>query len=267
MKKIIAALSTFVFSFSAYSADIVFDQLDGNDMKNIVGDFSGNFSHTSVAGATPLGDILGFEVGLIGGVTDTPKIKKLVNEQDPSVDASQMPHAALLGRVSVPFGITGEIGLVPKVGSDSFKFQNISIAAMWTPTSFLLELPLSLAAKLHYTKTTVNFKQPVGTPAVNTDIQYENGITGFDVIASKDFIVVEPYLGLGYLSGSGKLSVSGNTTIFDTTFSTSQSATASKGSFHLFGGAELKLLFFKIGLEFGTAFGTTRYTAKLSGAF
>src|SRR5690349_1218706 len=110
-----------LLSFSAHAAGPTFQNLSDEDFKNVVKDMSANFTHTSVSGAAPLGDIWGFEIGLVGGVTKTPELNKFAKEVDPSTSLEQIPHAEILGVVSVPLAITGEIGIVPKVGSDEFK--------------------------------------------------------------------------------------------------------------------------------------------------
>ena len=41
--------------------------------------------------------VFGFEIGVVGGITETPRLESLVKEVDPSEDVSLVPHAGLLG--------------------------------------------------------------------------------------------------------------------------------------------------------------------------
>lgn len=241
--------------------DLEFNNLSEKDLETIIEEYSANFSHSSVSGAGTLGRIFGFEVGLVGGMTKTPKVDALVKEQDPSIDADKAPHATLLGVLTVPYGLSTEIGFVPKIGDDDFSYSRVGLALKWTATETLLsDLPLSLALKAHYAKTDIKYQQPVnGQP---TDVSFDNTVWGLTAMASKSFVLVEPYIGLGYLMADGDIHVSGSSTIFN--FTTSTSASKKKSDLQLLAGAELKLLLVKLGIEYSRQFETDRYLAKLA---
>ena len=238
-----------------------FDNISQEDLENIMDEVSANFHHTSVSGANTLGSIFGFELGLIGGITKTPKIDALVKEQDPDESAEQVPHGTLLGVLTVPLGITAELGIVPEVGSGDFKFSRQSLGVKWTITEVLLtDLPVSLAIKGHYTKAELEFEQPVN--GQDTKVKVEDSVTGFLFLVSKNFAIVEPYAGIGYLMSDGDIDVSGTSTIFN--FTTSQQASAKNSTTQFLVGAELKLLVFKMGAEYSRQFDTDRYSLKLA---
>jgi hypothetical protein len=245
-----------------HAQDLTFQQLDQSDMKKVVSDFSAIFNHSSVSGASSLGTIFGFEVGLMGGITNTKRIDELADESGENQNADQIPHAAILGALTVPAGITVEGGFIPKVGNDEFKFQTMSLAVKWTPTEVFLDWPLSVAIKAHMTKTDAEFNQEIQTVA--TKFQYDNNITGFTLLASKSFVLVEPYIGVSYLQAKGDMKVTGSSAVFDPSFTASQTASASTTSTGFMVGAELKLLFFKMGAEYASLFGTSRYSGKLA---
>ncbi len=262
IKALLIGSITLAWGSGVWAQDLPLQSIDSNDFGKIIEELSANFNHTSVSGAGTLGRIFGFEVGVVGGVTKTPELQKLARETDSSASADQLPHGEFLGVLTVPLGITAEVGLIPKVGSDDFKFNTFSVAGKFTPTEIFLDLPLDLAIKAHVTKTNLEFKQTIST--VPTTFEYENTIMGLTLFASKNFVLLEPYVGLGYLKAKGELSATGSTTVFDSTYTSGTSASESKSSTAFYLGSELKLLFFKLGLEYGHLFGTSSYTGKLS---
>lgn len=253
-----------MFASAAQAQSVSLQNLDAEDMKKLVGDFSSTFNHTSVSGASSLGTIFGFEVGVVAGIAKTPELDKFAKEAGSTEKVDQIPTGELLGVLTVPAGITVEAGLIPKVGKEDFKFSTFSAAVKWTPTDVLLDWPLSVAIKAHMTKTSLAFKQTISN--VDTDFDYTNTITGFSLLVSKNFVLVEPYVGLSMLSGKGDLSFTGTpaTPVFDPSLTASSSASASKSSTAFLLGAELKLIFFKVGAEYQSAFGTSRYMGKAS---
>ncbi len=260
--KFIGLFLATLLSATVYAQSIPLQQLTDEDVKNLVKETSANFNHTSVSGASSLGTLWGFELGLVGGMTKTPKIQTLVHRAEPSTKADQIPHGELIGRLTVPAGVTVEAGFIPKIGKEDFKFQTISLAAMFTPTEVFLDWPLSVAAKLHMTKTDLNFRDDVGgPPPVDTKFDYKSTTTMFTLLASKDFVVVEPYLGFAFGQTKGDLDVTGSTTVFAIP---QQKASAKVSGSGFLVGAELKLLIFKAGIEYSKIFDTSRFTGKLS---
>ncbi len=262
-------LSIFMMSTSVLAQDLALDNISEKDMEDIVSDFTSAFTHTSISGANTMGSIFGFEVGVIVGMASVDRIEKIAQREDPNSDVSGLPFGGLLGRLTVPFGITGEVLIIPEIGDEDFKFSNKSLALMWTPTETLLSfLPLSLAIKGHYTKTNMDFKIPDAvTAGSDADASFENTIMGLQVLASKSFIIVEPYAGLGFIMGDGNLKYSGSGTIFDTAVTAGESASKKVDGAQFLLGANLNLLFFKIGVEYSNQLDADRYGLKLSAGF
>lgn len=249
-----------LLSFSAFAEGPSFQNLSDEDFKNVVKDMSANFTHTSVSGAAPLGDIWGFEIGLVGGITKTPELNKFAKEVDPSKSLDQIPHAEILGVVTVPFAITGEIGIVPKIGSDEFKFSAFHLAAKWTPSELFFELPVDIGIKAQYSKINADFSDTIST--VPTTFKYEESVLGFMALVSKNFAVVEPYAGIGHLQADGDMTV--NTSASGVFTGGRTSASAKPSSMMYMVGVEAKLLVVKLGVEYMNAFDTNRFTGKLS---
>jgi hypothetical protein len=76
--------------------------------------------------------------------------------------------------------------------------------------------------------------------------------------------ILEPYIGLGYLSANGTLSQTGDTTV--SIFANgAKSMDSSPTSTQLLVGLDIRLLFvLGLGVEYSRAFGTESYTGKLS---
>lgn len=265
MTRTLILISIALFTFLGHAQDLKFQNIDQADMKKVVNDFSAVLNHSSVSGASSLGTIFGFEVGVMGGITNTKRIDELVDESSgQNQKADQIPHAAIVGALTVPAGITVEGSFLPKVGGDDFKVQNMSLGVKWTPTDVFLDWPVSVAIKAHFTKSQAEFKQTISN--VDTNFDYDNNITAFTLLVSKNFVMVEPYFGVSLLSAKGDLDVTGSSTVFDTSAfgagTTSASASTTSTGFML--GAEVKLLIFKFGAEYANLFGTSRYSGKLA---
>lgn len=240
---------------------IPLQNLDKSDYEGVVSDFSANFTHTSVSGASSLGKLFGFEIGVLGGVAKTSTINRLAKEVDPSITVDKLPHAALLGIVSIPFGLTAEANVIPKVGGDEFKYSHMSTGIKWTLTDSILTLPFSLALKGHVAKSAVDFRQTISS--VDTRFKYASTVSGATLMLSKDLLIFEPYIGVGLVQSEGKMDVTGSSSVFsDPNLQSAQSATAKKSGSLFVVGTEVKLLVFKAGIEYTKLFDTTRMTAK-----
>jgi hypothetical protein len=262
----------FIFAISfvclpTWGDGVPLQNLGESDFKKVVGDLSANFLHTSVSGAGTLGDIFGFEVGLVGGITNTPHMEKLAHAVDPNADADTVYHGELLGVVTVPFAITGEVGLIPKVGKDDFRFNAMSLALKWTPTKLFFEdFPVDLAAKVYTTKANLDFKDEIVSGAGDTTFTYKNSLMGVTALVSKNFAILEPYFGLGWVKATGDLTATGpqSGSVFLPSYTSSTSVSEDTSSTLWMVGTEVKLLILKLGVEYTHVFDTSRYSAKLS---
>jgi hypothetical protein len=258
LQRLAVIMSLTAFSAAVSATNLTLKSLSDDDMDKVVGDFSANIMHTSVSGASPLGHIFGFEVGVLGGLGTIPHIEDKVHETVPGAKADKMAHGGLLGVLSVPLGITAEVSLLPKMGSKDFKAAVTSLAAKWTPTELFLDWPFSLAIKGSQTIATLDFKQDIN--GTMTTYKLKDSVTVVQALVSKSFIIVEPYAGFGVVSASGDLDASGSSGVFDAGVNGKGKKTGTMFSV----GAELKLLILKLGAEYSSALGASRYTGKLS---
>lgn len=261
-----------IFQFQSKAADLNFDNIDESDLKKIIGDFSGNFVHTTVSGASSLGHIFGLEFGIAGGASTTPGINSLIKEQDPNANEGALIHGGLIAQVSIPFGLTFEASLIPSTGNDELKISNTGIGLRWTMTDSIFSLPFHLALKAHSTKTTLDFatiinNSSTGGIPVNSKINLNTSTSGLSLVLSKSLLIFEPYIGFGVLNSSGDMAVTGAGNIFDTTVTSSQAATSKTSGTQFFIGSELKLLILKLGVEYSKVIDVTRVTGKLALSF
>ena len=77
MKKFIGSLFllTALQAFAAPS----FTGITASDFDSITKEFSANFTHSSILGASKMGTVLGVQVGLIAGQTGTPNTDAIVH--------------------------------------------------------------------------------------------------------------------------------------------------------------------------------------------
>lgn len=259
-KKIL--LVSFLFPLSVFAQSTSFSAITDSEFEDISKEFAGNFMHHSVQGAAPLGDVFGFEVGLVGGQQPSPKIDALSKRAGGS-GVSNLYHAGLLGVVSVPFGITGELLVLPKLSANSAEASMTSLGLKWSMNSTLVVLPFNLALRGFQTTSKFSFNQTITPPGATATVEDESTVTGFQLLASPSLPVVEPYVGIGTLSAKNKLGSSLGSVFADG----SSSKEKNLSSTQLLLGVNANLLFFRLGAEYSSAFGANSISAKLAFGF
>lgn len=267
MKKLML-LFTFIISF--YSSNTLaqpnFDNLTQADVDGLSKEFSANFAHRPISPASPMGDIFGFEVGIVAGITDAPKIQEISKREAPNEDPlDKLAHAGLIGAISVPFGITPELILFPERELGDVTFSHYSLGVKWTFSKFLPIPLVDLAARVHTAKTEVSFSDTVD--GVNTTVNLENSTTGVQLLASTNLVVLEPFVGVGYITRDTDLGATGTAQIFDSTFSLSQTANVDGSSSQIIAGVQFNLLIMRIAAQYENVFGTSVTSAKFTLGF
>lgn len=259
MKKFLTALILGCFS-QAHAAGIGFDQITESEFKDIVSEMSSAWVHTSVSPASSLGHLFGFEIGLIAGASKTDTIAEIAKRGDPTAEADTIPHAGILGVVTFPYGISGEINFLPEVKNSDLEFSTGSLGIKWTMTE-IWPLPVDMALKLHSGSSKLKWNQDIAT--IPTDVSYEQTVSGLLFQVSKKFLFVEPYLSLGSVRSKGKLAapVAG---LFDSTYTNGTSAEEEIAGSQFLLGINLNLGIFRLGLETGKSLGATTASLKAS---
>ena len=246
------------------------------DYDKIVKEFSSNFTYSSVNGASGLGGLGHFELGVVGGQTKSPELDRLVKAANSgSKFKGKLYHGGAMARIGLPYSLTVESVFFPKTTVSEATFQEFSGAIMWTTTDDVLSmLPLSIAPKFFYTSTKVGFRQNVtqtvsGTSTVvNAGVDFNNTLWGLQLLASKKLLMFEPYVGFGYVKAKGDLKVNASGTVNTFSFPTQNNEASSSPKSALFLlGADVQLLFLSLGAEYQRSFGASSMNGRLSFRF
>jgi hypothetical protein len=257
MKSLFILATTLILSFTA-RADFQFIDLSQSEVDEIFGELTTANTFTSISGAGGLGSLFGFELGLVGGQSDAGKIKELIQEAGGTYDG-KLYHAGVLGRVTVPLGITGEINYMPELEADGAKLKMMGLAALINLNATVLSgWPVDIGLRAHYASMDLKFDQVISS--VNTNVSLENTITGLQLLVSRNLIFAEPYAGIGVIQSKGDLSLVGNTFLA----SAQQSASSDQSGTQWMVGSEFKLFIIKLGVEYGKILDDSRVSGKLS---
>lgn len=234
----------------------VFTSLSDSEVEDVLKDFSALQSFSTVSPPSPLGELFGFEFGVIASAAKAPNIEKLVKVADQNADVPALASAAFIGAISAPFGVKFEVGILPEHKMQDVELSYSAFAIQWT---FLRE-PLDLAIRSHYSTSRLKYNQDIST--VPTEMKIDATTMGLQILAGKSFGILEPYGGFGILKTKGGLE---GGEVFEAAGVTSsdQDFTGSQ----VIVGLNLKLLLFKFGLEVGRAYDSTKASIKLSTAF
>jgi hypothetical protein len=275
--KLMLFICSYLFFFIpgvAFAVDFGFDGITKTEFESVGEEFATNFMHTSVSPATGVDDVWGVEVGFIVGVTDAPKTEALVQRFDSTQSSFSLPHAGILVVATFPYGITGELSMIPEQDFGDVKFDTKSFALKWDFSKVFFDKALySLAAKIHTSSTDFTFSQTInnsssGNVTVDSTISLDVSTIGAHLVGSLDFFLIEPYVGFGMVKATTDLTVTaaGSATVFDDNFSLtdSQKAEVSSTGAHYFVGFQLNLYLLHIAGEFSSALGVSKTTGKFS---
>ena len=261
--KLIISILLLAVTFKA-SADPQFTNISESDFENITKEMSANFTHSSLLGASKMGTIFGFQVGLTAAQTSTPNTNEIVKRNAGS-ELPSLYNVGLMGAVGIPFGIAFEAVIIPKLTTSGASLSATSMALKYNINEVIPVLPLNLALRGFYSDASFAFSQTVST--VNVDVTNKTKVTGVQLLLSPMIPLVEPYVGIGLLSGSNELGVTGSNPIFAPGYSTSQTETKTVSGTQLLAGVDVNLLLIKIGAEYSQAFGASRVGFKLGIGF
>lgn len=246
-------------------ADPSFTSITDTDFNDIAKEMSANFTHNSMIGASKLGTVFGFQFGFTGAQTSSPKTNDIVKRNAGS-ELPSLYNAGLIAAVGVPYGISAEAVILPKLGSSGADLSSSSYALKVNVNDWLPILPVNLALRGVYSTAKFSFSQVIS--GLTATVENKTTVSGVQLLVSPMMPIFEPYFGIGTLSGSNELSVTGTTgTVFDPTFSNSQSEKKNVSSSQIILGGELSLALFKMGLEYSQAFGTNRVGFKFGMGF
>jgi hypothetical protein len=263
MKLLLAVFIT-MLSLNVW-ADPSFTSITDDDFTNITKEMSANFTHNSMLGASKLGSIFGFQLGVTLAQTASPKTNEIVKRNAGS-ELPNLYNGGLIGVLGVPFGIALEAVIFPKNGIAGASMSSTSLAVKWNINDVIPVWPVNLALRGLYSTAGFSFEQDMS--GVLASVDNKTSVTGLQLLLSPMIPIVEPYVGVGYLNGTNELTVTGTgSTIFAPSFSSSQSEKKSVSSMQVLGGVEFSLLLIKFGAEYSQSFGASRFGIKLALGF
>lgn len=245
-------------------ASTAFQNLTTDDLKKINNDLSANFSHRSVTGAASLGVAFGLEAVAIVGSTNTPNLSE-VSVASGGGELKSIATAGVLLAASIPFGITFEYMLLPSLNASGITLSGNSMGVRWLMNDLIPILPVNLALRLNSSNAKFGFSQNINS--VNGSVNSQTGVNEVSLYLSPKLPVVEPYVGIGLLTGQGKMDFTGTGTIFNSTVTTGNSAQTNLSSTKMVAGVSIWLPFLSLGVEYVNQFGTSGYGAKFGISF
>lgn len=256
-------------SVNAFAGAPQLYNLNSSDVNSISKEFSADFVHTIVAPASSYGKIFGFEVGLMGGLTKTPKIDSVTKSFDSTSKLTQIPTAGLIAGLSAPMGIGAELNMVPKITASGVGFKNTSLAIKWTFTDIIPGAPVDIAVRAHGNFSDLTYSSLVnnsstGNLPVTTDVGWKNSSSGYNFEVSKKLLFIEPYAGFGSVSTKTKIGVTAATTVQIFTFTTATNYTSNNSGSHYYAGVNLNLFLMKVGAEYASIMGVKKLAGKFS---
>lgn len=199
--------------------------------------------HRSLSPATPLGMVIGLDVGVVvSGVVVPDEFNAAMNAVGNSQTIpSLLPLPRLLISKGLPLGID--------LGASWVGYDGNSILGGEVKWAFLDNAALpTLAARVGYTKAEIAF--------------LETKTWKFDVVASKKFAVIDPYVGLGMQAVSGTVNFPAGD--LSPGVESSQSTTAG----HVYIGLPLTLAVLRFAAEYDMSFaGYNTFSTKFALSF
>lgn len=265
MKKLLVCIM--LFCSTAFAAAPQLYNLSASDVNSIAKEFSANFVHTIVAPASSYGKLFGFEVGVLGGMTQTPNINRISTAITSTSTLSKIPTGGFILGLSLPFGIGGELNFIPKIVASGVSLQNTSAAVKWTFTSLIPTAPFDLAIRVHGSSSTLSYGSIVNNAStanlpVSTTAKWKTTSTGYNFELSKKFLFIEPYAGFGAVSTKSNIGVTAATSVQIFSFSTATNYISNNNGNHYYAGVNLNLFVLKLGAEYAKIMGVSKVAAK-----
>jgi len=233
--------------------------LDANQTSAVLKTFGTNFAFKPIESASDFGKNWGLSAGIGGGITSGTAITDAI----PGVDASAIPNANLIFGLQGPLGLGLELGLLPSVKFSGLTFNTFGADVKWNIGSGLGRLlPIDVAARLMYSTTSLSYTETIAS--LTDTISISTHAVGFNVSASKKLFIIEPYVGLGFMSQSGTLSNTGTITLFNSSLTSGSSYDSSNSGLWTFVGLQWKLLILNLTAEYDNIMGIGSGSLKAS---
>lgn len=266
MKKQLTSVLLFS-SLTAFAAEPTLEFASKSQVEKVGKEFAANFSHTVVSSSETDG-LWGVEVGLIGGTTSSPQLKKTVDASGgDGGDFKSLYNAALFTRVHVPFEIFVEASMLPEQEFSDVKMKNTTFGLGWNAGRYF-NLPLDIALGANFGGADASYKQEVDVGGTPTDskISLKTKSQVYYVGVSKNFLFVTPYakLGVAKTEADFNVDVAGGT-IFQ--YSGAQKESVSSSGSYFAAGLNFQVLVMRLGVEYAQTVGVSQMMGKFSLSF
>ncbi len=248
MKKLVL-LSTLMLSLSTFAAAPDLNIPNEAQLKGILEDFSGNMVHTTATGAHSA-TILGFEIGVVASSIESPNLKL----EDPDVD--KIANGGIYAKLELPLGFGVEVVNVPfETGDLDYDYTSMAAYYSWgTMISTKLKV-FTIDANLTFTDSS------------GIIVDYKNSGYGANLTFGKKLLIIEPYVGVGYVNSESSLTATADIFGGASNIQTLASQGVSDSSTYFYGGLDLDLLFLSVGVEFSNPYGNNRVAGRVAFGF
>lgn len=268
-KKIIILCATCALSLPAFAGNNIFtDKNFGQDEFNLISkDLSSAFAHTTNSGGSSLGKIWGVEAGIVAGILEANNLKEIAEQVSGETqdELAYLPYAGIIAGVSLPFGIGGEMSMIPSTDLGDGSLSNLSTSLRWSVTDFIPIVgtfsPVKIVARMSVGKTEMDYTfSTTGSSTEKADFSIKN--TEFGLTAGFNMFIVEPYIGLSTVKT--KSTIHASTDLALPGVETDRTLTSDISGMRTIAGVLLKLPLLRIGLEYSNMQSSNRYTLKIS---
>lgn len=254
----VIALS-FLASFPARTAHAGFptlSALDADKTDRVFRTLGAALAFRPLEGPSSYGKTWGLALGVAANMASASPLEPITGSS-----SGYIPGANFYFGLQAPLGVALEAGFIPKVTIASASVSNVGTGLRWTFTDlFKRPLPVDGAVRANVTRTNVAYNQSVS--GANVEIAYASTITTFSLGVGKRFFLAEPYFNLGYATQSASLTGTGTTSIYSSSYSTSDKVEGGASSLLIEAGVQLRLFVLTITPEFFSMFGTHGYALK-----
>lgn len=183
-----------------------------SDVETLTREFSAAADHSTVSAASAQ-KLWGKQMGFVVGRTDSPYLNSVVLRSGTrSVD--YLPHAALMGSLSLPNSLTFELTWLPYTPIGGSSIDQTGVALKWTLSDeHLKDIPMDIALKLKYSAIDMSVS--------SASMKIQDSVLGVDLFFSQSSPsqLLEVYGAIGYLQGTDAVSLAGLDSVSATLYS------------------------------------------------
>ncbi len=254
------------FAMASAGADTTptLSNLNRGQADAIIRNFSNAIAFRSVEPSSANGKIWGFGLGVLISGTTAGGINSALGLTGTN-ELAGLPAADIVVTMQAPYGISWEVGFLPRMTLRNFSIRRTGFNVKWTFTEIMRpeRIPFDAMLRMGYGKNEFSYEQVVSS--VNDRVTFKSEALRIEAGMSKQLLVFEPYIALGMLYTDSVLANTASAPLYNFTSSEAYDYSKSSVLFHI--GTEVRLVFITAGAQVEWAFGETTATAKLGFKF